>query len=104
MSGSARTPWSAGDAPTDRLEATVSGRVQGVGFRWWARGVAEEHGLTGYAKNLYSGEVEIVAEGGREAVEAMLAALTSGNTAGHVDRVEHEYLPATGEYRDFGTY
>lgn len=87
-----------------RLEATVSGRVQGVGFRWWARGVAQEHGLVGYAKNLFDGDVEIVAEGSRAAVDALLAALDSGNTAGRVEHLDHRITEPTGGFSDFGTY
>ena len=90
-------------APEARLEATVSGRVQGVGFRWWTRGVAVDHGLTGYAENLPDGDVQVVAEGTRDGVEALYAQLTSGDTAGHVSDVRHRYTGATGEFEDFGT-
>lgn len=54
----------------------VRGRVQGVGFRWWARSQATALGLVGYARNLSDGRVEIHAQGEREAIER-LSALTS---------------------------
>ena len=52
---------------TERLTAFVSGHVQGVGFRWWARSRGLELGLVGYARNLEDGRVEIVAQGPTEA-------------------------------------
>lgn len=41
----------------------VSGRVQGVGFRWWTRARALELGLVGHARNTADGRVEVVAQG-----------------------------------------
>lgn len=70
-----------------RLTAHVKGRVQGVGFRWWTRARALELGLVGSATNLRDGRVEVVAEGPREACEALLAALKGGGTPGRVDHV-----------------
>ncbi len=46
-----------------RLTAWVTGRVQGVGFRWWVRSNALELGLAGFAENLADGRVKVVAEG-----------------------------------------
>lgn len=89
------------DLPEARLEALVSGRVQGVGFRWWARGIAQEHDVLGYAENLADGRVEIVVEGPAEGVQAFYAALTSGDTAGHVSDVERWDADPTGEFREF---
>ncbi|MCP3425334.1 acylphosphatase [Rothia sp. AR01] len=91
-----------GPAPEARLEATVSGRVQGVGFRYWTMGLAREHGLVGYAENLPDGSVEIVAEGSRDGVEHLLSALGSGDTAGSVSGLDHAYADPTGEFSDFG--
>ena len=50
-----------------------SGHVQGVGFRYAARQVAADHAVTGYVRNLPTGEVELVAQGAAEAVAAFLA-------------------------------
>ena len=49
----------------------VRGRVQGVGFRWWARVRALELGLAGFARNMDDGRVEICAQGPVEAIEAL---------------------------------
>ena len=47
------------------LQAFVSGNVQGVGFRYFVMSVAKELGLTGWVRNLYDGNVQVVAEGKR---------------------------------------
>ncbi len=60
---------------TVRLTVRVSGRVQGVGFRWWARARALELGLTGSATNTEDGRVEVVAQGPRADCERLLALL-----------------------------
>ena len=46
-----------------RIHVIFKGNVQGVGFRYTARGIAQRHSLTGYVKNITSGNVEVVAEG-----------------------------------------
>ena len=74
-------------SPPVRLTAHVKGRVQGVGFRWWTRARALELGLAGSATNLGDGRVEVVAEGPREAAEALLALLRGGTAPGRVDHV-----------------
>jgi acylphosphatase len=79
-----------------RLTAWVHGRVQGVGFRWWTRARALELGLVGSASNLRDGRVEVVAEGARQACDALLDALRGGQTPGRVDRVVERWSEATG--------
>lgn len=86
---------------TVRLTAWVRGRVQGVGFRWWTRSRALELGLTGWASNLDDGRVEVVAEGDRPACEALLAALRSGHTPGHVASVTERWSAAKGGIAGF---
>ncbi len=60
----------------ERAIITVEGRVQGVGFRWWAMTQARELGLVGHADNLPDGRVEICAQGPIEAVLAMVRRAT----------------------------
>jgi acylphosphatase len=55
----------------ERATIFVSGQVQGVGFRWWARAQALELGLVGFARNLADGRVEIFAQGAPEAIEQL---------------------------------
>lgn len=60
----------------------VRGRVQGVGFRWWTRARALELGLTGHARNLPDGRVEVAAQGPRPAVERLVE-LLGEESSGH---------------------
>jgi acylphosphatase len=86
---------------TVRLTAFVSGRVQGVGFRFWVRRLAERLGVSGTATNLRDGRVEVVAEGPRAACEKLLAALQGSTAPGYVADVTASWTDATGEWRGF---
>ncbi|WP_018655286.1 acylphosphatase [Actinomadura flavalba] len=70
-----------------RMTAWVRGRVQGVGFRWWARSRALELGLTGSASNLRDGRVEVVAEGERRSCDLLLTALEAADVPGRPGQV-----------------
>jgi acylphosphatase len=70
-----------------RLTALVSGWVQGVRFRAWAREEMSALGLAGSARNLPDGQVEVVAQGPREACERLLAALRGSAPPGRVTEV-----------------
>lgn len=84
-----------------QLRMIVSGRVQGVGFRYTARDEAQDLGLKGWVRNRPSGEVEIIAEG-REDVLKMLAAWAHlGPPAAHVSRVHEEWSEYSGQFADF---
>lgn len=87
-----------------QLNATVSGQVQGVGFRWWTAGEAKHLKLVGYAKNLDNGDVEIVAQGSKESCENLLATLQAGDTAGHITGLDADITQPTGSYKGFGIY
>jgi acylphosphatase len=65
----------------------ISGRVQGVGYRDWTRHKAASLGLSGWVRNLSTGEVEAVFSGLAEAVERMLAACRRGPPLAQVDAV-----------------
>ena len=71
-----------------RAVAVVSGHVQGVGYRYFVRGLAGDAGLTGSARNLPDGRVEVVLEGEAEAVRAVLADLDGPHAPGRVSRVD----------------
>ncbi|TAM88348.1 MAG: acylphosphatase [Jatrophihabitans sp.] len=83
-----------------RLTAVVSGRVQGVGFRYWTRDRARELGLHGSATNLRDGRVEVVAEGPRAACENLLALLDGPGPPGAVADV----VAAWGEPAGAGAF
>ncbi len=66
----------------------VRGRVQGVGYRYFVLRQADAFGVTGFARNRADGSVEVVAEGHRDDIEALLEALHSGPPGALVSRVE----------------
>jgi acylphosphatase len=68
----------------------VSGMVQGVGFRFFAKRVAGRLDVAGYAKNLRDGRVEVYAVGPAESLKALRAELERGPGAGFVDGVTEE--------------
>jgi acylphosphatase len=82
-------------SPTCR-HVVVSGRVQGVGFRWWARERARALGLAGWVRNLPDGRVELLLEGEAETVRAMLEWLADGPPAARVTGVAAVERAAAG--------
>ena len=93
---------SAPESQPASLRALVRGRVQGVWFRAFAQGRARELGLRGFARNLSDGvTVEVVAEGPRPALEALLAALRVGPPGAYVERVDVSWGEATGQFERF---
>ena len=86
---------------TDRLEAVVHGRVQGVGFRIFVARTARRLGLVGWVANEASERVHTVAEGSRAALEGLVAALQTGPPGAWVERVDASWSPATGTFSDF---
>ncbi|MCU1440067.1 MAG: acylphosphatase [Rhodoglobus sp.] len=83
-------------AQVRRVRAKVSGRVQGVGFRWSARSEARRLGVAGFVRNLPNGSVEVEAEGDEPAVDAMLDWLAHGPPGALVDDVTTEPLDPEG--------
>lgn len=79
----------------------ISGRVQGVGFRWHAREVALGLGLVGRVRNHPDGSVKLVAEGRREDLEALLDWLERGPARARVDGCEVAWSTAAGNWSDF---
>ncbi len=89
------------DSERARLRLIVSGRVQGVGFRFSAQDEAMDLALTGWARNLPGGEVEIVAEGRRDRLWMLAAWAHRGPRLAHVIEVREEWRDFTGEFADF---
>ncbi len=77
----------------------VSGRVQGVGFRWYCRGEALSLGVGGYVRNMPDGRVEAVFEGDPSAVRSLLEWCRTGPSSARVDRIEVEDEAPTGTTR-----
>jgi acylphosphatase len=79
----------------------VSGRVQGVGFRYFTLDTARREGVTGTVRNLDDGRVEAVVEGERDAVERFERAVRRGPTGARVDDVFVDIKPPSGGFHDF---
>jgi acylphosphatase len=73
---------------TVRRIALVSGHVQGVGYRWFVRRLAEAAGVSGSARNLVDGRVEVVLEGPDEHVDRLVAELGGPRAPGRVTGVD----------------
>ena len=86
----------------ERLEATVVGRVQGVGYRYHVLRRAMALGLMGWVANEGDGTVRCRAEGPRVDLEALLSALHGGPPGAHVERVIAAWGPGTGGLGPFG--
>ncbi|MCV2488938.1 acylphosphatase [Geodermatophilus sp. YIM 151500] len=85
-----------GSSGVVRVVALVDGVVQGVGYRWFARQRAEAAGLSGTARNLPDGRVEVVLEGPEDLVRATVGALSGPDAPGAVRDVQQRDEPARG--------
>ena len=70
----------------------VSGRVQGVGFRFFVVDVAKELGITGWVRNLNDGRVEVEAHGVKDTIEVMISRLYQGPPGASVSDVDVAWL------------
>jgi acylphosphatase len=84
-----------------RMTIHYSGRVQGVGFRYGARSVANGFEVTGTVRNLPDGRVELVAEGSRDELEAFRQAIREAGLGGFIRQEQVQWGPATGAHRGF---
>jgi acylphosphatase len=84
-----------------RMRLVVTGRVQGVGFRWATVDEAQRRGLVGWVRNLSGGGVEIVAEGDKDGLEKLAAWARQGPRFASVSSVEQEWLEWSGELAGF---
>jgi acylphosphatase len=84
-----------------RLKLIISGRVQGVCYRWFTRDTAVELGLTGWVRNLPDGTVEAVVEGEKEKLEQLLGWCKQGPDLARVTDIQADWEKATGEFQDF---
>jgi len=70
-----------------RIHAAITGRVQGVGYRYYTRDAARSLGLTGWVRNRGDGSVELEAQGDAEALRRLSQWLEEGPPLGHVAKV-----------------
>ena len=83
------------------VKIVVSGRVQGVGFRYFIARIASELELKGYVKNLFNGDVEITAEGRKEFLDELIKKAKEGPSNANVDSCKFEWLDFKNKYDNF---
>lgn len=82
---------------------TLSGRVQGVGFRYHSKMIADKHGITGHAKNL-TDDVEIFAQGEKEALDDFIKQVANGvSPSSRVDDYTVKSVETDEKYKNFKT-
>lgn len=86
---------------TQRWQLLISGRVQGVYYRASTEQKASDLGLTGYARNLADGRVEVVAEGPEDRLSELKSWCKDGPPEARVAAVNVTTHPATGEFNGF---
>ncbi len=79
----------------------LKGRVQGVGFRFFASRKAMQHKLTGYVKNDYNGSVEVWAEGPENMLKSFIQEVQKGPSGAFVEDAEIDNGVKTKGYRSF---
>lgn len=84
-----------------RFKFTVSGLVQGVGFRFFTRSIAMKYNLKGYVKNEYDGSVVTVVEGDPKDINLFFEELKIGPSHSYVKSVKAEEEPYKGEFDKF---
>jgi acylphosphatase len=93
--------WEPAERPMERLEATVRGRVQGVGYRYFVLRLAGRRGLTGWVANQADGSVQCVIEGSPHELDGIEAALRDGPPGAIVEAVQAVRMAATGRFDRF---
>lgn len=84
-----------------RIHAFVSGMVQGVSFRSTTIKIAKSLGIKGWIRNLPDNRVEIIAEGEKDKIDALIEFLKKGPPAAKVDNVDVKIEKYNGEFKDF---
>ncbi len=84
-----------------RAHVYYSGRVQGVGFRFTAERIALDLGVTGWVKNLSDGRVEVLCEGPRERIEALLEGIRRSPLGSKITKTACAWESPTDEFPDF---
>ncbi|MEA3475466.1 MAG: acylphosphatase [Candidatus Cloacimonadota bacterium] len=84
-----------------KIKITISGRVQGVCFRYFAYELALKLNIKGYVKNLWNGDVEAVTIGSEQNVERFLKQIKIGPPASRIDKVELQEIPDSIDYDTF---
>ncbi|WP_428910972.1 acylphosphatase [Niallia sp. Krafla_26] len=84
-----------------QLHIIVSGKVQSVGYRYFSQMKAVQYGVTGWAKNLSDGSVEIMAKGEKDDLDAFVADLKVGNPFSKIEHMEIKEVEETEDFHSF---
>ena len=84
-----------------RFNLKISGRVQGVGYRYFTQRTAEELGVCGWVKNLPDGRVESEVQGDSDKLELMLQTLKRGPSFGYVSDIVKNEIPFESSDSEF---
>ena len=84
-----------------RAHLYISGRVQGVFFRYETKAMALKLGVNGWVRNLPNGQVEALVEGEKEKVEKLIEFCRRGPPGAHVTQVDVKWESPTGEFKSF---
>jgi acylphosphatase len=84
-----------------RAHLYISGRVQGVFFRYETKAMALKLGVNGWVRNLPNGQVEALVEGEKEKVEKLIEFCRKGPPGAHVTQVDVKWESPTGEFKSF---
>lgn len=84
-----------------RFRATIYGKVQGVGFRYFVLENSKLVNVTGWVRNRFNGTVEIVSEGKKSNLEEFLTILNQGSSSSNISKVEVEWLDTSNEFSSF---
>lgn len=87
-------------APTERRQVFYSGHVQGVGFRYTVRQLAENYAVAGFVRNLPDGRVEVVVEGALAELDRFMASIAD-RMEDQIRNVAVDVRPAIGEFAEF---
>ena len=87
-----------------KTKITVKGTVQGVGFRYFCRSLANQYTLFGYVKNLHNGDVEIEVEGGKNSVNTFINLVKDGPVHSKVTAISVEFFEYEKTYSSFSVY
>ena len=90
--------------PAARARISVSGRVQGVGYRAFTVRAATDRGLVGGVRNCEDGRVELEVEGPKDRILSLIDALKVGPPASRVTDIRVEWVPATGRQTNFAVW
>lgn len=80
---------------------TITGRVQGVGFRFFTEERAQREGLHGWVRNLPNGGVEIMAEGDAEALDRFERQVRHGPPGARIEQIEVDHIAPSGNATGF---